>query len=381
MKILLVTEWHPFSIGGVQSHVRDLAFNLSKLGHEVFIISKAYNSSSFERKGIKHITVKSLLAPLNIVLIPPNYFSLKEAIIKLKPDIIHAHHAFTFMPLLSLSIGEACNVPRILTNHSITFGFDYDWLWRPSSYLLFIHRYYISKAQVIVSVSIAADRFISKFVGKNVIRKVVPNAVDTDRFKPPKQEPTEPLILFIGRLVYRKGAHVLLRAFRCVAKEKPRAKLLIVGKGYMEPILKVLAQKLDVQDKVEFRGCIPESDKEEMYRKACIVAVPSIYGESFGLVALEAMSSGRPVVASNVGGLNEIIDQGNDGLLVKAGSHRELANAIITLLSDDRKRKKMSLKAREKVLKKYSWNIVIRDLLEVYSQALGKQVTALLNRR
>ena len=254
MKILLVTEWHPFSIGGVQSHVRDLAFNLSKLGHEVFIISKAYNSSTFERKGIKHITVESFLAPLNIVLIPPNYFSLKKAMMNLKPDIIHAHHAFTFMPLLSLSIGEACNVPRILTNHSITLGFEYDWLWRPSSYLLFVHRYYISKAQVVVSVSNAADRFISKFVEKGVIRKVVPNAVDTDRFKPPKQEPTEPLILFIGRLVYRKGAHVLLRAFRYVVKEKPQAKLLIVGKGYMEPILKVLAQKLDVQDKVEFRG-------------------------------------------------------------------------------------------------------------------------------
>ena len=133
--------------------------------------------------------------------------------------------------------------------------------------------------------------------------------------------------------------------------------------------------------KLNLGGCIPESDKEEMYRKACIVAVPSIYGESFGLVALEAMSSGRPVVASNVGGLNEIIDQGNDGLLVKTGSHKELADAIISLLSDDKKRKKMSLKAREKVLKKYSWDIVIRDLLKVYSQALGKQVTALLNRR
>ena len=93
------------------------------------------------------------------------------------------------------------------------------------------------------------------------------------------------------------------------------------------------------------------------------------------------MSSGRPVVASNVGGLNEVIDQGNDGLLVKAGSHKELADAIITLLSDDKKRREMSLKAREKVLKKYSWNVVIRDLLEVYSRALDKQVTALLNWR
>ena len=370
MRILLTTEWHPLSIGGVQSHVRDLALNLSALGHEVFIVSRAGNNSMLagQDTGVsKHYIVKSLL-PLNIIIIPPDPFHLKTLITNIKPDIIHAHHAFTFIPLLSLRVGEIYSIPRILTNHSVMIGYDYEFLWRTSSYFLLPYRYYISKAQVIVSVSKAADKFISGFIKSNVKRVIIPNGVDINRFKPPKEDPSEPTVLYIGRLVYRKGIHILLKAFSYVVKEEPDARLVVAGKGYMEPILRTLASKLGIQESIVFRGYVPESEKPGLYRRASMVVIPSIYGESFGIVALEAIASGRPVIASNTGGLREIIDDGIEGFLVEPSSPQALAEKIILLLQDRGLYRKMSIQARSKAEKKYSWNIILNAIVNIYSR-------------
>ena len=372
MKVLLATEWHPLSIGGVQSHVRDLALNLSKLGYEVFIVSRANNNFTLNGQNtnvLRYYTVKSLL-PLNVIIVPPDISQLRTLITNIKPDIIHAHHAFTYIPLLSLRVGEVYNIPRVLTNHSIMIGYDYELLWKTSSYFLLPYRYYISKAQVIISVSKAADKFISGFVSGNVKRVIIPNAIDTDRFKPPKKDPITPTILFIGRLVYRKGVHVLLRAFSYVVKEEPQAKLVIAGKGYMKPILRTLALKLNIRGNVKFKGYVPEEEKPTLYKRSSIVAIPSIYGESFGIVALEAIASGRPVVASNIGGLREIIDNGSEGFLVNPNSPKELADKIIMLLQDKKLYKRMTLQARVKAERTYSWDKVIHNIIDVYSQIL-----------
>lgn len=370
MRIVLALEWHPSSIGGVQSHVRDLAFNLSKLGHEVFIISK--NSSSNGIRGaivqnntFKLYTIESS-APFSTMITLSTLDQLKMLIRKIDPDIVHAHHAFTPIPLLSLHFAETYNIPRILTNHSITIGYEYERLWKVSSYILLPYRYYISKAQTIISVSRAADKFISKFVGKDVRRVVIPNGVDTERFKPPKKEPTTPTILFIGRLVYRKGVHVLLKAFSLVVREEPDAKLVIAGKGYMMSILKTLAAKYGIRDKVVFKGYVVEESKIELYRRSSIVVVPSIFGESFGIVAIEAMASGRPVIASSVGGLQEIVSDGKDGFLVRPNSFKELAEKITILLQDKDLHKRMAVHARAKAENMYSWKRITGLILGEY---------------
>ena len=368
MRILLALEWHPFSVGGVQSHVRDLASYLSRLGYEVFVISKDFNSqgvTKYQYTILKYYTVKSLL-PFNTIIVPPDPVQLKKLIRRIEPDIIHAHHAFTFIPLLSLRIAEIYKIPRILTNHSVMLGYDYKLLWKTSSYILLPYRYYISRAQVIISVSRAANKFISKFIGDGIRRVIIPNGVDTERFKPSNNEFFMPTILFLGRLVYRKGAHVLLKAFELIVREEPEARLIIAGRGYMMPILKTLSVKYGIKDKVIFKGYVSEEEKPELYKSSSIVAIPSIYGESFGIVTLEALASGKPVVASNIGGLQEIITDGEEGFLIPPNSPKDLAERVIMLLQDKKLYKNMSRCARAKAESMYSWKKIVCRILEEY---------------
>jgi len=227
-------------------------------------------------------------------------------------------------------------------------------------------RQLLSNANVVISVSKAADKFISNFLKNTVKRLIIPNGVDVEKYKPLKKPPENPVVLFIGRLVHRKGVHMLLEAFRDVVSEIPEARLLIVGKGYMEPIVKTMVSVLNLKKNVVFKGLVSEEEKIHLLQNSMVVAVPSIYGESFGTVAVEAFATGTPVVAFKVGGLAEIVDHGVNGFLANVGDLRGFAEYLVTLLLDRKLRKKMSENARLKAEKVYSWKIVSRKIYRVY---------------
>ena len=368
MRVLLASEWHPLSVGGVQTHVREQAESLVKRGFEVFVISRICGGKincESHNSLFKTYTVSSIF-PFDIILVPPDPFKIREIVEKIRPDVVHAHHAFTFLPLITLRIAESLSIPRILTNHSAAAGYDYNVFWRTSSYILIPYRKYISKANTIISVSRAADKFISHFVNNSVKRVIIPNGINTKRFTPPVREVGDLRVLFVGRLVYRKGVHVLLKSFSRVSLEVPEARLTIVGKGYLEPLLRGLASIMDLKERVEFKGFIDEALKPEIYRESRILVVPSIYGESFGIVVLEGMASGRPVIASNTGGLSEIVEDGVNGLLVEPGNPYELADKIILLLEDRKLWKRLSVNARIEAVLKYSWDVVVEKIIGMY---------------
>jgi len=369
LKIILASDWHPLSIGGVQSHIRYLAKFLKNYGLEVYVISRKTNKVARETLNIignyDYIPIDPIL-PLDIILIPPRRSDLEKAICEIKPDVIHSHHAFTPLPLLSLEAARKHNIPRVLTNHSITLGYEYSHLWKSSSLFLIPLRQLLSSANVVISVSKAADKFISNFLKNTVKRLIIPNGVDVEKYKPLKKPPENPVVLFIGRLVHRKGVHILLKAFRNVVLEVPEAKLLIVGKGYMEPVLKSMVSVLDLKKNVVFKGLVSEEEKICLLQNSMVVAVPSIYGESFGIVAAEAFATGTPVVSFKVGGLAEIVDHGVNGFLANVGDLRGFAEYLITLLLDRKLRKKMSENARLKAEKVYSWKNISRKIYRVY---------------
>lgn len=374
MRVLLATDWHPSTIGGVQSHVRSLALKLQKLSVEVAVVSKpcecaqAYCSDHFSR-NLTHVPV---VLPIGMPLSPPAYDELKSVVREFNPDVVHAHHAFTPLSLMSLAVAEELRIARVLTNHSITIGYNVSKLWRSvASTLLLPYKLYISKAQLIISVSRAADSFVSNFA-ENSWRTIIPNGVDTDFYSPKNGVPESSRILFVGRLVLRKGAHVLLRAFKKVSREDRDVVLSIVGSGYMLPILLALAEKLDLKGRVLFHGQVDDVVKRDLYGDSTLVALPSLYGESFCVTALEAMSTGKPVVASSCGGLKEIISDGRDGLLTEPGDHEELADCIISLLSDDNLRRRLSESARRKVLEHYSWDNIALKILKAYEEVCAE---------
>jgi glycosyltransferase involved in cell wall biosynthesis len=122
-------------------------------------------------------------------------------------------------------------------------------------------------------------------------------------------------------------------------------------------------------------GVVSERDKVELYRRAKIVVVPSIFNESFGIVALEAMASGRPVIASRVGGLEDVVVNGETGILVEPGSEEQLAEAIETLLGDEGYRRRLGANARRLVEEKYSWDAIIDRIIYVYNYTVTLEDT------
>jgi glycosyltransferase involved in cell wall biosynthesis len=182
------------------------------------------------------------------------------------------------------------------------------------------------------------------------------NGVDADYFRPINSVPrNDNLILFVGRINPVKGLHYLIEAMSYVCKHKSNAKLIIVGKGngpYYHRLLEMVNHHR-LESRVKFMGYIMKrSLVVNLYNMASLVAIPSLF-EPFPLVAVEALSCGRPVIASNTGGLKEIISNGKNGFLVPPRS-RDLADTIISVLNQENFSMEMEKNARETVLKHFT---------------------------
>ena len=367
-RIVMVMDFHPSSVGGVQSHVRELSRKLEEGGYEVIVVCRRLGEGDIRDLESEGYYMVKPLFNIELVIVPPDPLDLKRELERLEPDIVHSHHIFTLTSLLALKVAAELRVPRVATNHTIFFAYDKTGLWRIASIIL-PTRFLLPHAQAVISVSRAADKMVENIVDDMVDRYIIPNAVDTERFKPiSRLEDPDPTIVFVGRLVWRKGPHVLLKAFKTIVEEVPEAKLLIAGKGELEPVIRLLAKRYGVDGKVIMLGVVPEHEKPMIYNRGWVAAVPSIANESFGIVALEAMASGKPVVATRHGGLKDLVIHGETGFLVKPGSSKELAEALILLLQDKELRRRMGRRAREVVEKHYSWGSVLSKILRVYGE-------------
>ncbi len=363
MKIALCSDYFYPKIGGITTHIEDLAKKLKERGHDVIIVTKKAN---FDKNihGLNIMRINSFFRTSKTLDIP-NTSELKNIIKKENPDVIHAHHAFSPISLFSLSVGKELGIKTVLTNHSIQFLYDFDYLWRSSSYILFPYRQYINNADRIIAVSGAAASFISHFTRKEI--KVIPNGINVDEFSPAHKEFDGKSVLFVGRFAYRKGLHLLLQSMPYVTKENRNAKLTIVGDGYLKYLLKVLIRGLDLQKNVVILEGVDKKQLIKIYQNSNVFIMPSIYGESFGIVLLEAMASKTPIVTTNQGGIKEIIKHGKTGLLVEKNKVRKLSENISILLNDKKLSKRISSDAFE-LVKKYDWSKIVKKIERVYEE-------------
>ncbi len=215
------------------------------------------------------------------------------------------------------------------------------------------------------------DRFPDKEVA------VVPNGVDTETFKPgnPATD-ADPYVFFAGRLVEQKGVDHLLRAFVHVQKRFPKVKLKIAGAGPCKLAYERMADCLLVKKDVDFLGWKGSPELSTLYQGASVVVVPSIY-EPFGMTALEAMACARPVVASNTGGLREIIRHGVTGYLAEPGDHLDLAQWIMRLLDRENLRQELGAGAGRLVHESttYQWPSIARQYAAFYQNLARKTPT------
>ena len=178
-------------------------------------------------------------------------------------------------------------------------------------------------------------------------------------------------IVFMGRLEFRKGVNYLLKAFLELKSQMPDIRLLICGPGTrLRKRYENWVRKNRISD-VVFTGMLSFEDQPRYYRTADIFCAPATSSESFGLVLLEAMATGRPVVASNIEGYASVVTHGKDGLLVPPMDHHALAHALRTLLKDKELREQMGKKAIV-TASNYSWEDVSRRVLAYYEKTLDK---------
>ena len=180
----------------------------------------------------------------------------------------------------------------------------------------------------------------------------------------------EPLILFVGRLVPLKGPQVLIEAMGQVAQVHPEAQLVLVGDGALRDQLRQHAQELGLAGQVRLLGYVRGKPLAALYRAADVVVVPSLY-EPFGLVALEAMVSGTPVVAADAGGLAALVRDQQTGLKVPPNDPRALAGGILRLLTDHDLASGLAANARRMAMKQYSWTDVAKRTLALYQGLQG----------
>ncbi len=368
MRIALCSEYYP-RIGGIASHMSWLSSELQKFGHEVTIITRNCNGNGLPQNVID---VNFSMLPDNVIM-PPNLSKLKKTLNEGKFDVIHGHHAFTPTSLFSISIGKKLGIPTVLTNHSTSFGYESEYFWIPFSYFLYPYRRYIKNADRIIAVSNAAADFIKHFANKERI-SVIPNPVDDAYFTNKKHNRTtkNKTILYVGRLSYRKGLHILIPAMKDVMKEFPEARLLIAGDGYMKRPLEAMVRVHGLKENVKMLGYVSPQKLLLLYRESDVFVLPSTYGESFGIVLLEAMASGIPVVATNIGGIKEIIKDKYSGMLVKKENKKDLANAITKVLSNSTLSKSLSQNARKEA-EKYRLHEIAKKTESIYEDIISKR--------
>ena len=378
MKIALVSDWYYPKTGGVATHIRDLALHLRSRGHEVMIVTNncgVHEDKQLNEEEVSIYRVSGLTDPLlSINLSPYASRELRNFLSEENPDIFHAHHAFTPLSLRGMAVANEENFRTVLTTHSISIAYDSP-VWDIFNQAFPVLGWFIDKADRIIAVSNAAKAFISHFTQKEVV--VIPNGVDSKKFHPNwnrerlREElgiEEEHIILSVGRISYRKGIHVLLNAMKILTEEVDDIRLIIIGEGEMSLFLRTQARLLDIEDRVSFMGYVPSQQLPKFFGVTDIFVLPSITAEAFGIVLLEAMASGKPIVATNVGGIPEVVESSKSGILVGPGDEYALAKVIFSLLKDENLRNELGKNGRKAVEKRYSWDIISGKIEEVYQK-------------
>lgn len=387
MKILMLSwEYPPRVVGGISRVVHDLSHRLIRDGHDVTVITYRDGNVPYEEndEGVKVYRVDNfMIQPNNFIdwIMQLNFNMVAKAgeIIAKEGnfDVIHAHD--WLVAYAAKTLKYAYNTPIVSTIHATEAG--------RNSGIRGEQQKYINDTEWMLTYE-SSEVIVNSNYMKNELQRlfglpfekinVVPNGVDLDIFDNVERDydfrrqyamDNERIILFVGRLVYEKGVQNLIAAMPKILSNYHDAKLIIAGKGPMLDELRNEVNSLGLGNKVYFTGYLNSKQVKKMYKAADIAVFPSTY-EPFGIVALEAMLSENPVVVSDVGGLNEIVDHGVNGMKSYAGNANSIADSILTLLFDHKLCDEITKNAKQKVKTQYNWSKIAQDTHFTYQKAI-----------
>ena len=394
MKILLVTpEYPPHSIGGGGIVSQSIAQTLSNRELDVMVVSGYFPTKScFEKASVtRDGQIKVFWLPLmptpktNLHLktvMPPNILSvsrLMRILFKQNFCVIHLHgfgHLFIDFAALICAVTKK---PYILTLHGFPHtpqraGGIVKLLY--NVYLLTVGRLTLTKADKVTAISSSIKKEAVAYGADESRIVVIPNGLNLSKYQSIEHSTefrrrfeinlNDRLVVAVGILHERKGFQYLIKAVSLIKKQYENIKLVLIGgDGGYRGELKELTKQLQVEDEVAFTGFLDSKMKLMAMSEAEIFAIPSLV-EPFGLVALEAMACGRPIVAARVGGLAEVLEEGKTNLMMEPGNAEALADVIVRLINNKELRLRLSRNAREEV-KKYDWKTIGQKYLKVYS--------------
>ncbi|MDD4333341.1 MAG: glycosyltransferase family 4 protein [Patescibacteria group bacterium] len=356
MKIAQIVCAYPPYHSGIGNTAYDFAQMLTAQGHEIITFTPQYNKENASKGEDKIIRLKPWLKYGNGAFLPQLFFRLK------KFDAIFFHYPFfggaEIIWLYKKLLGKKQKL--IIYYHMDTPGLSpvAKILSLPS---LLIRNSLFKQADKIIcsSLDYIEHSDMKKFYNKRKDKfMAIPFGIDINKFSPQdNKNNTLTKILFVGGLDqahYFKGIEILLAA---LGKIKTNDwELSIVGSGNLQPRYEQLAENLKIAKQIKFLGKVSDNDLPRVYRETDFLVLPSINkGEAFGLVILEAMASGLPVIVSNLPGVRSVFENNKQGFLVEPSDINDLKNKLENLIYDEPKRKKMGTEARKLTEEKYSW--------------------------
>jgi len=374
VRIAQVSPWFSPHFGGVESHVRSLSQELARRGHEVTVVTSRHDPSLPPEEtmdGFRVLRVKPRLILMHTPITP----RMRGVLRSVPVDVVHAHSPPPLASHYAGVVASERDIPYVVTYHCdvdlpSAFGSAVESVYRRSLGASTLRN--ADRVIVTTRTYAATSRAMWRYNPT-----VIPNAVDHQRFRPDVDGsgiraklgiPKDVLVvLLVGRIVPHKGIEHFVEA----ARYAPEARFLVAGEGSLREPMKRLAASMGVSDRVRFVGRVSEARLPEVYAACDVFVLPSVSRlEAFGIVALEAMATAKPVIVADIPGVREMIVDGVDGLLADPVNSLDLADKIRRLLADPDARRAMGQRGREKVLESFGIERVTDQIEAVYRGVL-----------
>ena len=289
---------------------------------------------------------------------------------RINPDLVHVHSHLFLSSYQAVRATHSIGMPSVVTIHGVTAQRGWFLNLYQQAYLRTMAKMLFRDVSAIVCLTKSDAELIAEIAGDASKIHIIPNGVNIDFFKP-GEECANRLVVWTGRFVFEKGLNLLVEAAKIVSQQIPDARFLLIGSGPLENSIARRVKELGLSEVIRFTGPLERGEIAEVLRKATVFALPSLK-EGLPRSILEAMACGVPVVGSDISGINDVVIDGQNGILVPPREPEMLAHKIMTILEDKVLRKRLGGKARESIVQRHNIADVTSEMEKLYHRIVAE---------